>query len=165
MNNKIILVSIIITFVTIIVQILIFFFANIEVKKRRFLLALDFLGIFLIACFAPELWFFNNLPILAIPYLAIFIVIYNLILFNVVKRMILVARLSRIKEEINEVLIEALKSLSELDYKSAYEILEDAMKKHPDSIELKNLKNVFDRNIKNVNNNAISEKEIKKINK
>jgi len=54
------------------------------------------------------------------------------------------------KEEISDVLIESLKALSELDHKGAYEILENALKRHPDSKELINLKTVFDKKLKTI---------------
>jgi uncharacterized protein HemY len=81
----------------------------------------------------------------------LFFVAYNLILFKVVRKVILRARAMRIKDEINSAIIDALKSLSELDHQSAYEILEEALKKHPDSKELLNLKVMFDRRLKPVN--------------
>ncbi len=79
-----------------------------------------------------------------------FFIIYNIILFKIIKRIILINRAQRIKEEINDALIESLKSLAELDYKSAYEILDEAIHRHPDSKELINLKLFLDKRLKTI---------------
>ena len=65
--------------------------------------------------------------------------------------------MERYRDEINEALIETLKSFYELDYKGAYEFLEEVLKKHPDSSELNNLKYLFDKRLKEVDN---ADKEI-----
>jgi hypothetical protein len=86
-----------------------------------------------------------------IPYAVLFFVIYNVVLFKIIKRFVLKSRLERHKDEINDALIETLKSFYEFDYKGAYEYLEEALKKYPDSFELNNIKILFDKKMKEVN--------------
>ena len=63
-------------------EIFIIFFSNIELKKRRILLVLDFISLFLIICLSMELLLFLIMPFMMIPYALIFSVIYNLILLT-----------------------------------------------------------------------------------
>ncbi|HOJ63859.1 MAG TPA: hypothetical protein PLE45_05510 [Spirochaetota bacterium] len=140
-------IGLIILFVLIIFQIIIILFFDIEVKKRRIFLVLDFLSILLVYS-GILLWITVVKPLFFIPLVIIFFTVYNIILFKIIKRIILINRVKKIKEEVNDALIESLKSLAELDYKSAYEILDEAIERHPDSKELINLRNFLDKRLK-----------------
>lgn len=148
------------------VEILIVVFSRIELNKRKIFIILDFLAITLF--FIGLLIFVANTMPLLLPVTIIgYMVLYNLVLFKIVKRFILKARANRIHEEVTEHIIEALRSLADLDYKSAYEILEGAIKKHPDSAQLKRLKTQFDSRLKTIDADRHHSKqktrEIKKI--
>ncbi len=143
-------IGLIVLSVSIIFQIIIILFFNIEVKKRRIFLVFDFLSILIIYS-GILLWVAVVKPIFFIPLIILFFIGYNIVLFKIIKRIILISRAQRIKEEVNDALIETLKNLAELDYKSAYEILDDAIHKHPDSKELINLKLFLDKRLKTIN--------------
>jgi hypothetical protein len=147
--NPILYYALLFIIILIVIQIIVIFLSNIETGRRKILLVLDFLAIFLI--YSGLLVLFARLqPILIFPFVILFFIIYNIFLFRVIKQFVLRSRISRMKEEISDVLIESLKALSELDHKGAYEILENALKRHPDSKELINLKTVFDKKLKTI---------------
>lgn len=128
-------------------QIIILFISHIEPGKRRFMLVIDFLAVlFIYAIFL--FWLSFVLPLLVPVALLFFFILYNIILFKVIKRIILKNRALRIKEEINDTVIEALRKLAELDYKEAYEILEDALSKYPNAKELLKLRDYLERDLK-----------------
>lgn len=131
------------------VEILIIAFSRIELNKRKILLVFDFLFITLFFI-GVLIWLFKVFPMMIPGAIIAYMLIYNLILFKVVKRFILKARAQRIEEEITEHILDALRSLADLDYKSAYEILEGALKKHPESSQLKRLKTQFDSRLKKI---------------
>lgn len=144
-------IGLIILGILIIFQIIAISLFNIDIKKRRIFLILDFLSILLVYS-GLLLWIAVVKPLFFIPLVIIFFVIYNIILFKIIKRIILLNRLRTLKEEVNDALIDTLKNLAELDYKSAYEILDEAIEKHPESRELLNLRKFLDQRLKIINN-------------
>lgn len=134
-----------------IIEIPVLLFSRIEPGKRRFILVLDFLAVLFVYCIFL-FWLSIAFKPLVIPAILAFFLLYNVIFFKIVKKLILKNRALRINEEINETVIEALRSLAELDYKEAYEILEEALRKYPGTQELLQLRNYMERNIKKTNN-------------
>jgi len=161
-------ISLVVTVVLFIVEIFILIFSNIETTKRRFFLVLDFIAIFILFFLGILIILWLVIPILIIPVVVAFFFLYNLVLFKIVKRFILKARLARMKEEVNDALIDSLKALSDLDVRGAYEILEDALKRHPDSRPLLNLKSVLDKRMKKADVSEdpkrVDNKDVKQIN-
>jgi hypothetical protein len=131
------------------VQVLIILFSRFEQKKRRIFLVLDFLGITLLVS-GLFVWVSFMIPWFLMPVIAIYFILYNLIFFKIVRRFVLRARAERVREEINDAVIGSLRSLAELDYKTAYKILEAGLQKHPSSNELKRLKYYFDSKMPDV---------------
>lgn len=144
-------ISITLLSLLIIIEIPVLLLSRIEPGKRRFMPVLDFLAILFIYCIIL-FWLRIVFRPLVLPAIVAFFLLYNIIIFKVVKKVILKKRALRIKEEINESVIEALKSLAELDYKEAYEILEEALRKYPGTKELLQLQSYIESNIKKTNN-------------
>lgn len=116
------------------------FFSDIETNKRKIFIVLDFLAIYFFYAITLLLWLAFVFHHLIIPAIVVFFIIYNIVLFKVIKKIILRHRAERIEEEITDSIIEALKNLADLDYKNAYKILDRAISKNPESSELKNLR-------------------------
>lgn len=134
-----------------IIQIMILIFTNIDLKKRRIFLILDFLAISLLFAAGVIFPLYLFLPFLVLPAMFLYFIIYNILIFKIVRRIILRTRAERIKEEISDALIESLRSLAEFDHYTAYQILEQGLRKHPDSLELKNLKKYLDHKVREIN--------------
>lgn len=145
------LISLIIFGVLSAVQIAVILMNDIDLKKRRIYLILDFFGVSAIYFVVVIIYVYNYNKYFVPAFIVLFFIIYNIMLFNVVKKMILRNRVSRIMEEINDSIIESLRKLAELDFKNAYQIVDRALERYPDSDELRNLKYFLDNRLRMIN--------------